>query len=180
MRHYKRPLTIARADFGYLLAEGHLLNLTYSLNRTGNDRYDDVDRDFTPSNDVLAKHIFGLSYNQTLLSGRMSNTLFVKDYLNHLTVEQTDIQSVTGSKDMMGSNTSNHLGFGVGSKFQIIEPLAVKASYENSVRLPQARELLGNGTTIYANVTLKPEESHNANLGLFGTLRSGDHHSPTR
>ena len=76
---------------------------------------------------------------------------------------------------MQGSNTSNHLGFGVGSKFQIIEPLAVKASYENSVRLPLARELLGNGTTIYANVTLKPEESHNANLGLFGTLRSGDH-----
>ena len=175
MRHYKRPLTIARADFGYVLGEGHLLNLTYSLNRTGNDRYDDVDRDFTPSNDVLAKHIFGLSYNQTLLSGRMSNTLFVKDYLNHLTVEQTDIQSVTGSKDMQGSNTSNHLGYGVGSKFQIIEPLAVKASYENSVRLPLARELLGNGTTIYANVTLKPEESHNANLGLFGTLRSGDH-----
>ena len=175
MRHYKRPLTIARADFGYLLAEGHLLNLTYSLNRTGNDRYDDVDRDFTPSNDVLAKHIFGLSYNQTLLGGRMSNTLFVKDYLNHLTVEQTDIQSVTGSKDMQGSNTSNHLGFGVGSKFQIVEPIAVKASYENSVRLPLARELLGNGTTIYANVTLKPEESHNANLGLFGTLRSGDH-----
>ena len=175
IRHYKRPLTIARADFGYLLAEGHLLNLTYSLNRTGNDRYDEVDRDFVPSNDVLAKHILGLSYNQTFLGGRMSNTLFLKDYLNHLTIEQTDIQSVTGSKDMQGASTSNHLGYGLGTKFQIIEPIAVKASYENSVRLPLARELLGNGTTIYANVTLKPEESHNANLGLFGTLRNGEH-----
>lgn len=53
--------------------------------------------------------------------------------------------------------------------------LAVKASYEHSVRLPLARELLGNGTTIYANTALKPEESNNLNLGFFGTIRSGLH-----
>ena len=49
------------------------------------------------------------------------------------------------------------------------DPLAVKVSYEHSVRLPIARELLGNGTTIYANVALKPEKSNNVNLALFGT-----------
>jgi outer membrane receptor protein involved in Fe transport len=76
---------------------------------------------------------------------------------------------------VQGTSTSNDLGAGIGIKFQPIEALALKASYERSVRLPLARELLGNGTTIYANVALEPEKSDNYNVGLFGTLRHGDH-----
>ena len=175
MRHYRRPLTLVRADLAYQLAEGHLLNLDYALNRTGNDRWDEVDKTFEASNDVLAKHILGLAYNQTLLDGRLNNTFFLKDYVNHLNVEQTDIPSVTNSRDVMGSSTKNFVGYGVGLRFQLVEPFAVKASYEHSVRLPLARELLGNGTTIYANMALRPENSNNVNLGVFGTLKNADH-----
>lgn len=57
------------------------------------------------------------------------------------------------------------------------DPLAVKVSYEHSVRLPIARELLGNGTTIYANVALKPEKSNNVNLALFGTWHPAGRHT---
>ena len=175
LRHYKRPLTIVRADFNYTLGAGHLLNLNYALNRTGNNRWDEVDNTFEPANDVLAKHIIGLAYNQLLFGERISNTFFIKDYINHLSIEQTDIPTVTGSREVMGSNTSNNLGGGVAVRYQPIEPFAVKASYEHSVRLPLARELLGNGTTVYANVTLKPEKSDNINLGFFGTLKDKDH-----
>ena len=56
-----------------------------------------------------------------------------------------------------------------------MEAFALKASYEHSVRLPLARELLGNGTTIYANVTLEPEKSENWNAGLFGTFSNDVH-----
>ena len=52
--------------------------------------------------------------------------------------------------------------------------MAVKGSYEHSVRLPLSRELLGNGTTVYANLTLNPESSNNYNLGLFGTWMADD------
>ena len=55
--------------------------------------------------------------------------------------------------------------------------LSLKASYERSVRLPLARELLGNGTTIYANVALQPESSHNVNGGFFGTVHPGAGHT---
>ena len=175
LRHYKRPLTIARADLNYVLGEGHLLNLNYSLNRTGNDRWDEVDESFEPANDALTKHIVGLAYNQSLFGGKMSNTFFVKDYINRLSIEQTDIPTVTGSRDVEPSSTSNSLGGGVGLRFQPVEPFAVKASYEHSVRLPLARELLGNGTTIYANVALEPEKSDNVNLGFFGTLKNARH-----
>jgi outer membrane cobalamin receptor len=175
LRHIKRPLTIGRANLKYRFSDDHLLDLSYALNRTGNDRWDDVQKDFEPANDVLAKHIVGLTYNQSLLNGRLNNTFFLKDYVNHLTINQTDIPTVTGSREVQGSSTNNNLGGGVGIRFQMIEPLAVKASYEHSVRLPLARELLGNGTTIYANTTLEPEKSDNLNLGLFGTLRHDDH-----
>ena len=174
-RHIKRPLTLLRADFNYRLAHHHLLNLSYSLNRTGNDRWDEVDTSFQPANDVFAKHIFGLAYNHSLFNGRMYNTFFLKDYINHLTIEQTDLYFFTGSKTMAGSNTQNSMGGGLGTRFEFMPSLAVKANYERSVRLPLARELLGNGTTIYANTALKPEKSNNLNLGLFGTVTTASH-----
>lgn len=179
-RHIKRPLTVVRAEFNY-----HSLNLSYALNRTGNNRWDDVDQEFEPANDVLAKHIIGLTYNQSLWQGRMYNTFFLKDYINYLNVEQTDLAFLTNSRDVTGSNTQNNLGGGIGTRLQLLSSqlspntshlsLNLKASYEHSVRLPLARELLGNGTTIYANMALKPESSDNLNLGLFGTLSSEQH-----
>ena len=174
-RHYRRPLTLARADLSYRLSEQHLLNLSYALNRTGNKRWDDADHTFEPANDLFAKHIIGLTYNQSLFQGRMSNTFFVKDYLNHLKIRQTDLYFITGSKEMAGASTQNSMGGGLGTKLELMPWLAVKASYEHSVRLPLARELLGNGTTIYANTRLKPEESNNWNLGLFGTFSTAQH-----
>ena len=174
-RHYKRPLTLAKADLAYRFSDEHLINLSYSFNRTGNDRWDEVDASFEPANDLFAKHVFGLAYNQALLQGRLYNTFFVKDYVNHLQIEQSDLYFITGSKTMTGSNTQNSFGGGLGTKFELMPLLAVKANYEHSVRLPLARELLGNGTTIFANTTLKPEESNNLNAGVFGTFASGRH-----
>ncbi len=175
LRHFKRPLTIGRANLKYRFSDEHLLDLSYALNRTGNNRWDDVDKTFEAANDVLAKHIIGLTYNQSLFSGKLNNTLFLKDYVNHLNINQTDIPTVTGSREVQGSSTSNNFGGGIGIRYQIFEPLAVKASYEHSVRLPLARELLGNGTTIYANTKLEPEKSDNFNIGIFGTLKNNDH-----
>ena len=83
MRHYKRPLTVVRANLDYKLNNHHNFNLNYHLSRTGNDRYDDLDTTFEPSNDVVTKHILGFSYNQSLLDGKMENVFFIKDYINH-------------------------------------------------------------------------------------------------
>ncbi|WP_373730369.1 TonB-dependent receptor, partial [Bacteroides heparinolyticus] len=169
MRHYKRPLTIVRTNLDYRLNDRHNLNLNYHLSRIGNDRYDETDEEFKPSNDVVTKHIIALSYNQLLFDGKMSNVFFVKDYINHPNIRQTDQPSVTGSGKVQGATTRNYIGYGAGTRYTVAEPLSVKASYEHSVRLPVARELLGNGTTIYANVALKPESSDNLNVALFGT-----------
>lgn len=176
-RHYNRPLTIVRTNLDYSLNSQHSFNLNYMLNRTGNDRWDDVDDTFEASNDVLAKHIVGLSYAQSFFEERMTNTFFVKDYVNHVNIRQTDLYWVTGSEDVTGSITKNYVGYGAGSRFTWVELFSIKLSYEHSVRLPLARELLGNGTTIYANVALEPETSHNINLGFFGTWHPATGHT---
>ena len=176
-RHYRRPMTVVRSNLAYRVADGHEVALNYLLNRTGNKQTDAWDSDFVPTDDVLAKHIVSLSYDQSLLGGRMNNAFFVKDYVNHLTVGQNEIPGTTGSDKVRGSNTQNYLGYGAGSRYLFGDPLAVKGSYEHSIRLPISREVLGNGSTVYPNVALKPEISDNFNLGLFGTFDLGGGHS---
>ena len=175
-RHYGRPLTNILLNLGYTFNDHHQLDFNYSMNRIGNDQWDDVSEVFIPSNDVLAKHILALTYNQLLVDDRMKNTFFVKDYVNHLSVEQTYIPSVTNSRDVMGSNTNSYLGAGAAVSFEIWRALGVKMSYERSVRLPLSRELLGNASTIYPNLALRPEESNNWNAGIYGTIGLGTEH----
>lgn len=177
IRHYVRPLTVLRTSFDYAFNQHHSLNLNYLLNRTGNRRYDDVDEAFAPTNDELAKHIIGLTYGQKFFNGRMENSFFIKDYINATSIEQSDLSHITGAGEIDTDATKGYWGGGAGSRFTIWEQLSVKASYERSIRLPLSRELLGNGTTIYPNLTLKPENSHNVNFGLFGTWEMGKGHS---
>ena len=177
LRHYRRPLTVVRSNLSYRLAEGHELALNYVFNRAGNRQTDDWDTDFVPTDDVLAKHVAGLSYDQSLLSGRLNNAFFVKDYVNHLMIGQNELPSTTGANVVQGSDTKNYVGYGLGTRYLFFDPLAVKGSYEHSVRLPISRELLGNGSTVYPNVALKPEISENFNVGLFGTVDLGGGHS---
>ena len=177
LRHYRRPLTVVRSNLAYRVAVGHEVALNYLLNRTGNRQNDTFDTDFVPTDDVLAKHIVSLSYDQSLLGGRMNNAFFVKDYVNHLTVGQNELPSTTGSDKVRGSNTQNYLGYGLGSRYLFGDPLAVKGSFEHSIRLPVSREVLGNGSTVYPNLALKPEISDNFNLGLFGSADLGGGHS---
>ena len=177
LRHYRRPLTVVSSNLSYRLAEGHELALNYVFNRAGNRQTDDWDTDFVPTDDVLAKHVAGLSYDQSLLSGRLNNAFFVKDYVNHLMIGQNELPSTTGANVVQGSDTKNYVGYGLGTRYLFFDPLAVKGSYEHSVRLPISRELLGNGSTVYPNVALKPEISENFNIGLFGTVDLGGGHS---
>ena len=176
IRHYKRPRTVARVGFDYAIHENHVLNFNYLLNRLGNKRYDEVDTSFSPSNDVLAKHILGLSYNQMLLNGKMNNVFFVKDYINYLMVTQKDESWISGSDKVDKKATKSYWGYGAAAKYTFSEELALKASYEHSVRLPLGNELLGNGTTVLPNLILKPENSENFNLGVFGTWKTGGRH----
>ena len=168
IRVYRRPLTVVNAGVDYSINEHHTLAFNYMLNRRGNDRYDRADRFFEPSNDIVTKHILSLTYSQSFFDQKWQTSYFVKDYINALSIGQSDDFTITGSDQIDKKNSKSYWGAGSGTRYTIWEPLAVKGSYEHSVRLPLSRELLGNGTTVYANLALHPETSNNYNIGVFG------------
>lgn len=174
IRVYKRPLTILNAGIDYELNEHNTFAFNYMLNRRGNDRYDRVDRNFEPSNDVVTKHILSLTYSQSFFNSSWQTSYFVKDYINALSIKQTDDITITGSDRIDRHKVKGYWGAGLGTRYSLCEPFAIKGSYEHSVRLPLSRELLGNGTTVYPNLALNPETSNNYNLGVFGTFRFGE------
>lgn len=169
IRIYNRPLTVVNGGLDYEINRQHMLSFNYMLNRRGNDRHDEIDESFEPTNDVVTKHIISLSYSQSFFNDRWQTSYFVKDYINSMSVEQDDNSTITGADKVDSDATKNYWGAGVGTRYSIIDQINVKGSYEHSVRLPLSRELLGNGTTVYPNLTLAPETSNNYNLGLFGT-----------
>ena len=176
IRHYKRPRAVVRANADYPINGNHSFNLNYLFNRLGNERYDYVDKSFTKTNDVLANHILGLSYNQILFDGKMNNVFFVKDYIDYLVVRQRDEYWVSGSDKVDEKSVKDYWGYGAALRYSLSEEISFKASYEHSVRLPLGNELLGNGITVLPNLTLKPENSENFNIGVFGSARISDRH----
>lgn len=176
MRHYARPLGIARLNADYRLGEHHSFNLNYMMHRSGNKRHDSLDEDFVPTNDVLTKHITGATYGQSFLEEKLANSFFVKEYIYRVKAEQKDLSWITHSDEVPGEATKHFLGYGAGTRYRFFAPLAVKASYEHAVRLPLAKELLGNGVTVYANLALEPEKSDNFNAGFYGEVKAGEKH----
>lgn len=179
LRRIKRPLLVARLNLDYKFDDHHSMNLNYMVTSTGNHRTDDLmrDYDFVPSSDRLTKHIIGLSYAQNFLEERLTNSFFVKEYAMKASIEQTDFAWKTNLDEVGNHITANNVGGGVASRYRFWNELNVKASYERTIRQPLARELLGNGNNIYANLALRPELSHNINIGIFGEARfhKGDH-----
>lgn len=176
IRHYIRPLTIARFNADYKQGDHHAFNFNYLMYRNGNRRYDDIDMDFEPSNDVMTKHIAGFTYSQSFFREKLANSFFIKDYINHVEIGQTDLPFITNSDEVPRKTTKNYIGYGAGIRYMFTTPFALKASYEHAVRLPLARELLGNGSTVYPNFALKPENSNNYNAGIYGTFRPSPEH----
>ncbi|MCM1490282.1 MAG: TonB-dependent receptor plug domain-containing protein [Muribaculum sp.] len=173
-RVYQRPLTVLNASVDYEFIENHSIAFAYMLNRRGNKQTDRADKLYEPTNDVITKHILSLAYNHSFFDERWQNMFFVKDYINSTSIKQTENATITGANDIDPDATKSYWGAGVGSRFTLRQSISFKGSYEHSVRLPLSRELLGNGTTVLANLAIKPEESNNYNIGVFGTWYAND------
>ena len=115
----------------------------------------------------------GVEYQLELFEGRLSNVLFVKDYLYDAQAEEP----LPGGFFRRRDTHSHTRGAGNALRYRVMPWLYAKASYEYATRLPQPGEVFGNAVRILANLELQPEVSHNGNLGprleLTGTA-AGD------
>ncbi|MBR8802907.1 TonB-dependent receptor [Porphyromonas levii] len=176
IRATERPTDVLRANIAYQWSRTGTVSFNYTLTANKNKRTDRLDATFIPSEDYLARHILGVSYGQYLWDDRINTTLFLKDYIFHAEVEQSDYYWITGANEVERKATKNHLGYGLGVRATLFPELSLKGSYERAVRLPSAREYMGNGANIYPNLLLRPEQANNFNLEVYGAWRFQPEH----
>jgi hypothetical protein len=155
-----------RATLTARLSPEHALRVSLSPNyatRTGDERIqaDPAARDPLTAERDLITFVSGLEYELNLLDGRLSNIVFVKDYLYNATSEEVLPGNIFRKRD----TDSHTAGVGDAFRFQISPWLMAKASYEYATRLPRPDEAFGDGVLVLANLELEPEVSHNANVG---------------
>ncbi|ASZ13552.1 TonB-dependent receptor [Chitinophaga pendula] len=162
---------VAMANLNYQLNDHHQLSLNYTYNRfrrVGEDPISKYPIAFQhPS--ILSKQIGGLGYQYTTTDKKLIATVFGKLFR----MSAVNAEAGWGNyKPLSASYTKP--GYGAAAAYFVLPFVQVKASYENTWRLPEGEEMFGNGLLIEDNPNLKPEHSHNANFGLLvsKTLRS--------
>ncbi|MEM6294767.1 MAG: TonB-dependent receptor, partial [Myxococcota bacterium] len=105
--------------------------------------------------------VTGLSWRVRAAEDRVENTVFVKDYVQRVFGEEP---LLTGTFDD-ASSTSHSAGVGDGLRVDVGRRAYLKASYEWATRLPGPDEVFGDAVLVLDNLDLRPERSHNANVG---------------
>lgn len=176
VRNYYRPYTTARLNIDYKLSPHSDLNLNYLLT-ANTDNMEQFTSDETKAKgkatDYLTRNFINLSYDLTLYEGKSRSTFFVKEFINHVKIEEKKVGSgahyLSGYDKDKANTTKCFTAYGLGSRYSFHDAFATKLSYEYSVRLPGAMELLGDGDVLQANYALEPEKSNNYNLNIYGS-----------
>ena len=162
---------IASAAFNYKLNEQHSLSLNEmynTFNRKGEDKYD-PDNIYDKQPKITRKNTLGLGYLYQM-NEKFNATAFIKQYhqqvINNEVVAtyQTALQNYT-YEIFDRERSFSKTGYGTAATYFLLRNLQLKASYERAYRLPDNNELFGDEVNETSNPALKPENSHNLNLG---------------
>jgi hypothetical protein len=152
---------------GWRMHRQHEVRLALSpsyTTRTGDERrqIDPDARDpLTARRDVFS-FVAGVEYQIDVARDRVENIVFFKDYVQVLRSEEP----VAGGTVRDRNRDTHRVGVGDGLRVRILDWMYAKASYEWATRLPTPEEIFGDAMLTLANLELKPEKSHNANLSL--------------
>ena len=150
----------------------HSGNLLYHLNKNHalNFHINTRISDFKPKNKLssdarnpsnITKTVLSLSHEASFFDNKIQNDFGVKNYIYDY--EISPIFSFNGTKQHSGSD----LGFYEAIRYEAVDDLFLKMSYEHSYRIPNDGEIFGNGSFISPAPNLVPEESHNINVGVL-------------
>ncbi|MBO9702826.1 MAG: TonB-dependent receptor plug domain-containing protein [Sporocytophaga sp.] len=165
---FRNNNAIATANISYKFNNKHsiaLNNVITSFNRKGEDELR-PDAEALKQPKITLKNIIGLGYKYDF-NARWSTSVFVKQFI------QKNTSSLSAEGPGGWGNTIyikqhslfNKTGFGLATSYFLSSIIQVKASYEKSYRLPENEELFGDMINLSGNNSLKPESSHNLNLG---------------
>jgi vitamin B12 transporter len=157
----------AIANLEYQFDRHHALRGNVTVNavrRTGRERMlsSANSRDPESARRVLGKNIFGIEYVLDAFDDRLENVVFAKGYGYLTSVEEVLAGNIFRSLD----RRDVYGGVGDSVRWRFSRGLWAKASYEYTTRLPDAVEVFGDSVLISSNLELRPERSHNLNLGV--------------
>ncbi|MEM1034135.1 MAG: TonB-dependent receptor [Myxococcota bacterium] len=159
-----------RAVLGHRLAPWVALDAsvvpTY-FSRDGRNRATDPDqRDLFAAQREVVGLTAGASATFTAVDDKLENVAFIKRYYQEQRAELIEVGGFVRRSD----RNIGRVGGGNALRYRFVEGLTAKLSYEYATRLPSPDELFGNGLLTRDNLFLRPEASHNLNLGLDAVL----------
>jgi len=179
MYKYSNNIGLATATVSYMINPHHSLSLNnvYTrFDRKGSDElYPDEAKYQQPQK--TNKNILGLGYKYDY-NDKWSTMVFGK-YLYQLASTTTSYNPSGNWGDVAyrkQENDINKLGYGIASSYFITPFFQLKASYERSNRLPENEEMFGDLINQESNFSLKPELSHNVNLGFIYSFKINKDH----
>lgn len=109
------------------------------------------------------KNILGAAY-RLIPSRNLDITVFGKIYTQHLSgpIAASSAQDTY----VRTSRRNSYFGFGTAAALSLPLGFRLKASYEKAYRLPTIEEMFGDEDLEVGEISLRPESSHNLNLGL--------------
>lgn len=111
----------------------------------------------------LTTGVLGVELESRFFDDRLENIAFAKGYG---LVSRSEQLLATGAWQDMSRDIYRG-GGGDSLRFSWTREIYAKASYEYAMRQPSVDELFGDGQLVLDNLALRPETSHNANLGAF-------------
>jgi len=146
--------------------DDHALRLTLAstyADRSGDNRLRTAGYDPLSQPRRLFTGFAGLELESSFWESKLKNIAFVKGYAF---VARSKQLLATGAWQNM-SRDMFRMGGGDNLSLELTRDLSAKVSYEYTLRQPSTDELFGDGSLTLDNLSLRPETSHNANLGLY-------------
>ena len=155
-----------RAELTQRLAEHHKLRFaaapTYAV-RNGKNLLRGPGFDALAQPRRLFTGVAGIELESRFLDDRLENIAFLKGYG---LVTRSEALLATGAWQDQSRDIFRG-GGGDSLRYAFAKDLYAKASYEYALRQPSIDELFGDGQLTLDNLALRPETSHNANLGAY-------------
>ncbi len=128
--------------------------------RTGQDAFaaDFYGEDYYTNPTKLVKNAIGIAYEHSI--GNLISYTSLKHF-----AYAADGYTIQNLEYQPHQQSVSNIGYAQSFRYNFSDKILAKASYEYATRLPDEIELFGDFTLIKPNPNLKPEQSHNANLG---------------
>ena len=160
-----------RINLDYKLSTNHSLNLNTLINYAQRQPNDDIASQHAgfiiggfPSKKTSI--VSGLTWEAKLFGRKLTNMFSAKYFHLHSEIEDlTSYEMIEAPKKK--SNTTSQIGWIEAMKYEPFRGFHLKASYQRAIRLPNSQELFGDGIITFPAAGLKPEKSHNFNLGFL-------------